>query len=97
MRDNFESSVTFILPVCPYAKHSRNRDHSNNTVISDATLKGKQHSKTGIDLRWHTHDEYQQLNKKQRQELYQWQKSKQGKAAMRESKENSGGQASRGK
>ena len=57
--DDFKSSVTFILPVCPYAKHSHNCNNLNNADISDATLKGKQHSKTSIDFRWHTHEEYQ--------------------------------------
>ena len=90
MRDNFETAVTFMLPVCPYAKHSRNRNNHNNPIISEITLKGKQHSKTGVDFRWHTPDEYHRLSKEQRQELYQWQKTKQGKAAMSKSRARSG-------
>ena len=58
MRNDFEAAVTFLLPVCPYAKHSRNRNNNNGTaVISDATLIGKSSSKTGVDLRWHTPEE----------------------------------------
>jgi hypothetical protein len=84
MRDNFEQAVTFLLPVCPYAKHRASNGGGNqrNAQISDATLKGKQHSKTGVDLRWHTKSEYETLNKEQRVELYHWQMSKEGKAKL---------------
>ena len=58
MGNDFEATVTFLLPVCPYTKHSRNRNNNNGTaVISDATLIGKSSSKTGVDLRWHTPEE----------------------------------------
>lgn len=85
MRDNFEAAVTFLLPVCPYAKHSKGRNN-NTAIVSDATLLGQKDSRTGVDLRWHTNAEYQKLSKEQRQELYQWQNSKQGKAALKNSR-----------
>ena len=96
MRDNFKAAVTFMLPVCPYTKHSKNRN-SGNAMISDATLLGQSDSKTGVDLRWHTNAEYQKLTKEQRQELYQWQHTKQGKAAMKSSRDKGKGGAGKDK
>ena len=82
MRNDFESAATFLQQVCPYTKYKTNQ--RNNRVhgvaeISDLRLKGKGQSKTGVDLRWHTKAEYKRLNKAQRQELYQWQQSKDGR------------------
>ena len=82
MRGNFEKVVAFMLPVCPYAKHAR-KNNPNTAVIFDATLLGKGNSKTGVDFRWHTKEEYRMLNKAQRDEFFKWQKTKQEKAAMK--------------
>lgn len=90
MRENFESAVAFMLPVCPYAKHSK-KTNPNTAVISDATLLGKGSSKSGVDFRWHTKEEYQKLNKEQRDELFKWQRTKQGKAAMKAGRNNNKG------
>ena len=87
MRSDFEKAVAFMLPVCPYAKHSK-KNNPNAAIISDATLQGKGSSKTGVDLRWHTKEEYQKLSKAQRDELWKWQKTKQGKAAMKAAKKD---------
>ena len=70
MREDFEESTKFILPVCPYIKH-RSKRGGNSAQIS-GILKGKQDSKTGVDFRWHTKEEYVKLTKEQRTELYQW-------------------------
>jgi hypothetical protein len=89
MRSNFEDTVAFLLPVDPYSKHKRNQDKTAN--ISDVnTLKGKAQSKTGVDLRWHKYDEYKKLNKEQRAELYEWQRSKEGSAITQKQKSASG-------
>ena len=61
MRDDFEESTKFILPVCPYIKH-RSKRGGNPAQIS-GILKGKQDSKTGVDFRWHTEEEYAKLTK----------------------------------
>ena len=37
MRDIFESAVAFMLPVCPYSKHSK-KHNPNTAVISDVHL-----------------------------------------------------------
>ena len=85
MRGDFEKAVAFMLPVCPYVKHSR-RSNPNTAVISDATLQGKGSSKTGVDFRWHTQAEYAKLNRAQRDELFRWQRTKQGKAAIKDAR-----------
>ena len=88
MRDNFERAVAFMLPVCPYTKHKTNQRRTRHASISDVRLKGKSDSKTGVDLRWHTKEEYSKLTKEQRAELYQWQQTKNGKEAMDKSRRN---------
>ena len=86
MRNNFERSVAFLLPVCPYAKYSKGRN-TNTAIISDVTLLGKGSSKTGVDFRWHTKAEYAKLTKERKEELYKWQRTKQGKAIIKAGRE----------
>ena len=91
MRDNFERAVAFLLPTCPYAKHLRNcNSNGNNAIISDTTLWGQGSSKTGVDLWWHTVSEYKKLTKEQRKELYEWQQSNAGRAAVKAAKKKLG-------
>ena len=80
MRSNFEVAVAFLLPVDPYVKHKKT--YRQVTIANAQALKNKSNSNTGVDLRWHTLDEYAELNKDQRSELYQWQKTKDGKATI---------------
>ena len=80
-----------------FSKSSKSFDQPKIAMISDATLFGQSNSKTGVDLRWHTNAEYQKLTKDQRQELYQWQHTKQGKAAMKSSRDKGKGGAGKGK
>ena len=89
MRDDFEATVTYLLPADPYAKQ-RGRQNNTRAEISDVSLKGKGFgtSKTGVDFRWYTPTEYSQLTAEQKQELYQWQRTKEGQAAIKRSKED---------
>ena len=89
MRDDFERAVAFILPVCPYTKNKSNQRRNRQAELSDVRLKGKSDSKTGVDLRWHTREEYSKLTKEQKAELYQWQQTKNGKEAMDKSRKTS--------
>jgi hypothetical protein len=91
MRANFEEAVAFLLPVDPYSKHKRNNQDNKHATISDTNaLKNKSQSKTGVDLRWHTPEEYKTLNKEQRSELYEWQRTKEGKATTAKQRSESG-------
>ena len=72
-----------MLPVCPYAKHcSSNGGGKRGAQVSYATLQGKKHSKTRVDLRWHNKVKYAKLTKEQRSELYNWQQTKDSKDKM---------------
>ena len=99
MRDNFEDSVAFLLPVDPYSKNRSTKQ--KNPQISDVKLQGKAQSTTGVDLRYYKYDEYIKLNKEQKNELYMWQSTKEGKAIVSKQKAAAGikgkGQASKNK
>lgn len=87
MRDDFEKSVIFLLPVCPYAKHKMNTNKSKS-LSSIAAIKNSKDSRSGIEFRWYDPKEYAKLSSDQRQELYRWQKSKDGKASIKKSRQN---------
>lgn len=90
MRSNFETAVAFLLPVDPYSKH-QNRNKDKNVNVSDANdLQNKSTSKIGVDFRWHKPDEYKTLTKGQKSELYEWQRSKEGKAATHQQRASTG-------
>jgi len=92
MREDFEAAVTFLLPVCPYAKHrSTNSNKGRNAHIGAVTLKGKKHSQTRVDLCWHNKAEYAMLSKEQRSELYNWQQTKDGKDKIGREREGTQG------
>ena len=88
MRSNFEAAVTFMLPVNPYINHKEKFNKAPQ--IHDITLKGKTHSQTGVDFRWHTPDEYKLLTKEQKRELYDWQRTKERKEVTMKHRETSG-------
>ena len=80
--------MAFLLPVDPYPKHKKG---NKKVQIADTqALKNKSSSLTGVDLRWHTPEEYKLLSKDQRNELYKWQKSKEGKAITAKQKKAQG-------
>ena len=90
MRSNFESAVAFLLPVDPYVKHKALQNKIPQ--IGDAhALRNKQQSNTGVDLRWHKPEEYKKLSKPQRIELYEWQRSKEGRPTTQKQKTSAGG------
>ena len=82
MRDDFEKAAAFLLPVCPYTKNRISRSNTKIPNVSSTTLKNSSDSTTGVDFRWHTHKEYAKLSKAQKDELKQWQNSKEGKAQI---------------
>ena len=85
MRSNFELAVSCLLPVDPYIKSKKYL----NAKVSDANaLQNKTNSKTGVDLRWHKPEEYRQLSKDQRNEIYEWQQSNKDKTGKQKSNAN---------
>ena len=87
MRSDFEAAVACLLPVCPYTKSKSTSKKSISPQVSDVTLRHGSQSKTGVEFRWYTKQEYSKLSKEQRNELYQWQQSKDGKEKIKRSKE----------
>ena len=85
MRSDFEATVTFILPVCPYSK-GRTSHRQPIAQVSEATLKGRDDGKSGVEFRWHTKEEYRRLSTEQKKELWQWQNTKAGKNEMKKSR-----------
>ena len=81
MRQNFERAVAFLLPVCPYARNQAElKENRQVPTVGATTLKNMSESKTGVDFRWYTKQEYVKLSPDQKAELYEWQHSKEGKA-----------------
>jgi hypothetical protein len=86
-RTNFESAIAVLLPVDPYLKQRRNvpKPTIPGANISGASIMDKPDTfsagtgKTGVNLRFHTDSEYAQLSAGQKDELYKWRSSQQGK------------------
>ena len=73
---NFKKTALHIVLKCPVArKHSAKRSEANKAEVS-ATGGGEApkvgYGKTGVALRYHTHDEYQQLSPEKQDELREW-------------------------
>ena len=54
------------------------------------TLQGNLQSQSGVDLHWHTPDEYKKLSREQKNELYEWHSTKKGKYIVMKQKASSG-------
>ena len=71
-RSSFEDAVAFIIPCCPVEKKKVKRTHFSATVASSNGLNTKLKSgigKTGVELRFHKHEEFWALPEDQRQEV----------------------------
>ena len=91
-RSNFELAIGVLLPVDPFAKFKRrnggpaNRNENGDANISSAYSLGNKDKpnagtgKTGVNLRFHKLSEYNQLTAAQKDELYQWRQTQNGKS-----------------
>ena len=78
-RSSFEQAVTTVVAVDPYVKHASEKKSQRNFTISGLSSKSTgRGSKTGVDLRWHKTVEFQALSKDEKDELREWQQSKDG-------------------
>jgi hypothetical protein len=87
-RNQFEDSVTHLLPADPVVENNKNRrsrEGNKQTVIAGVTIQSGK-GKSGVDLRWHPMKEYKSLSDDQRDELKAWRNSNEGKAAIASSK-----------
>ena len=86
MKSNFEKAASALIDVDPYVK-GRNRGNNGRTAtISSLEYTGRGGS--GVDLRWHTPNEYRELSKEQKDELHTWQQSTAGKEVISKSKKD---------
>jgi hypothetical protein len=96
---DFESAASYLIPYDPVAKkHAANRSKSGNKLIADISSTDGRESigKTGVHLRYHTPEEYSQLSKDQKDELYEW-RSKNGNDGSKKRKgKGQGGKPDKG-
>jgi hypothetical protein len=87
-RNQFEDSVTHLLPADPVVEHNKNRRSTGGgkqAVIAGVTIQSGK-GRSGVDLRWHPMKEYKSLNDDQKEELKTWRNSNEGKASIASSK-----------
>ena len=77
-RNDFEKSVSILLPVDPYVKTPANKKVSFEVSSVGATKFGRG-KKTGVDLRWMKKEEFAALSKDEKSELREWQTTVEGK------------------
>lgn len=85
MRQDFESAAATLIPVDPFVQNKANKKSTPFDISSMSTKSGRG-SKTGVDLRWHAKHEFQALSSEQKDELIEWQKTKDGKKIISDSK-----------
>ena len=68
LRSNFEGASIHLIEVDPYRRSTKsNPTKPNPGKVSAVTFAG--HGKTGVDLRWHTRQEFCDLSSEQEDEL----------------------------
>ena len=87
-RNDFEATASFILPHDPVAKKREDSkrphaDISSTDVSGSSPGKGKS---SGVELRYHTRDEYKKLTTEQRNELREWRSNTTGGKASKKQK-----------
>jgi hypothetical protein len=72
-RSNFEATAAFLLPEDPVAKKrsDNKRPYAEISAVDSSAIKSGI-GKTGVNLRFHTKDEYNKLTSAQKNELRQW-------------------------
>ena len=85
MSTSFEKAAAALIEVDPYVKGKHKVGGRTATVSSVDYSAGR--GGTGVDLRWHTPQEYRALSKEEKDELHQWQQSAAGKEVINKSRE----------
>ena len=80
LREDFEASVTLILPADPVARKKGKNETNRQLEISAIEWK-KGIGKTGVELRFHPQPEYSNLSDDQMAELREWRNTEEGQAA----------------
>ena len=85
--------MTYLLDNITHYNKANAVKNPNQAEVLDATLKSLKHSKTGVDLRWNSRNEYRELTQEQKDELSEWQEMKDGKATYKAQKRKVSGTA----
>lgn len=92
MREDFESAASALIEVDPYRRS--NRIGNAGTPSKPANVGSIDFSAgrgtTGVDLRWHSSNDFKKLNDDQKNELRNFMKSQEGKKIMRKSRAAAG-------
>ena len=83
MSKSFEKAAAALIDVDPFVKGRHKGGGRTATVSSVDYSAGR--GGTGVDLRWHTPQEYRALSKEEKDELHQWTQSDAGKEAINKS------------
>jgi len=86
MRSNFELSAAHLIEVDPYRRSSKSNPKMAEPKISAVSFAGR--GQSGVDLRWHTRQEFRALSSDKKDELTAWQRSNDGKAAIKKSRDS---------
>ena len=98
LREHFEDTVATLLPADPVSKKqvkgskrgaeisSVNFENDEAAVASTTTMKSGKGASTGVDLRFHTSAEYDNLSHPQRRELKAWRLTPEGRASVKVSR-----------
>jgi hypothetical protein len=86
MREDFELAANTLIEVDPFKRSQRPPTKPNAQVSSIDFASGRGDS--GVDLRWHTPNEFKALTQEQRDELVAWQKTPDGKTTLNKSRED---------
>ena len=74
-RDDFEETANFLLIVAPPLESHGIDSRNISAMYSETPNRGS----SGVELRFHTGEEYRKLTSAQKAELYQWRKEKKAK------------------
>ena len=85
MREDFELAANALIEVDPYRRSQRQPGKPTAQISAIDFSSGRGDS--GVDLRWHTPQEFKALNQDQKDELVSWQKTPDGKQILSKSRE----------
>ena len=86
MRGNFELAAAHLIEVDPYRRSFKSTSNKSiDANVSSVSFAGR--GQSGVDLRWHTRQEFRELSSDKKDELTAWQRSNEGKAAIKKSRD----------
>lgn len=94
MRGDFESASSHLIEVDPYRRASRQAPNGGGKKAHVASVSFAGRGTTGVDLRWHPRKDFLALSEDQKDELRQWQGTKEGKAAIKKQRAENPGKES---